>query len=873
MIGKTISHYQILEKLGEGGMGEVYKARDITLDRTVALKFLKAHVDDDQTARKRFINEAKTASALDHRNVATIYEIGQVDGGRTFIAMAFYGGTSLSDEIQRAPLDLTRALDLAIQVGEGLAEAHRHDIVHRDVKPANVIVTERDEAKILDFGLAKLAGQTRVTRTGTTMGTIGYMSPEQAQGAEVDRRTDIWALGALLYESLVGKAPFRGTHEQAIIYSILNEEPEPLTAQRAGLPLDIDRVIGKALAKDRAQRYQSMDDMLVDLRALRAGVKSSKSMRAHKRPSHTKTVAVCAALFLAGIAAGFGLSKLMSARESPGAAPRVSVFVNSGSDRYPVAAPDGKSVAFASSRTGVSRIWVKQIASGDEVVLTEGNDTNPRYSPDGLQLLFVRTIAGRTSLWRVSNAGGPVRRVIDDAVEGAWSPDGQRIAFTRYVRDSGEIWIAQADGSRLRRMHSEADRRVWGISWSPDGKRLLACADLPFAPVPLRFLLVSTDDGSTQSVDPELGLTQNSNPVWLDKDRIAYATVEALYTTYSGQASHVLERSLRNGKVRELTSVPAGCNDLAVLASGRLLLGLEQRSQGLEMIDNPGTASEKTRVLTRGGSTDRQPVFSPDGTHIVFSSNRTGNLDIWVVDVESGTLSRLTDDPGDDWDPAFLPDGRHILWTSNRTGKFEVWTAAIDGSGASQLSHTGRDAQNPRLTADGHWILFVNNVPPEDGVWRMRPDGSEPTLLARAENMPVPGPDANLFVAATQAWKKDRVLQMFHVDDGLPLSWRIPLVQRFDLLPGRPQWIGGDHVAYLDSDALGRVGVTVREVSKSTVGAPRALAGFDPLQPTETFDVTSDGTRAVLSVRTSLQTIVAIDNVPGINGPPGAAVR
>jgi serine/threonine protein kinase/Flp pilus assembly protein TadD len=278
VIGKTISHYQIIEKLGEGGMGDVYKARDLALDRIVALKFLKPHIDDDDSARKRFINEAKTASALDHRNVATIYEIGQLDERGTFIAMAFYGGTSLADEIGRGPLEWTRALDTAIQVAEGLAEAHRHDIIHRDIKPANVIITERGEAKILDFGLAKLTGQTRLTHTGTTMGTIGYMSPEQAEGAEVDRRADIWALGALLYESLVGKPPFTGSHGLAVLYATVNLDPEPVTAQRAGLPPGIDGVIAKALAKRPSERYQNMDDMLVDLRALRAGARSTRTV-------------------------------------------------------------------------------------------------------------------------------------------------------------------------------------------------------------------------------------------------------------------------------------------------------------------------------------------------------------------------------------------------------------------------------------------------------------------------------------------------------------------------------------------------------------------------------------------------------------------
>lgn len=260
-------------------------------------------------------------------------------------------------------------------------------------------------------------------------------------------------------------------------------------------------------------------------------------------------------------------------------------------------------------------------------------------------------------------------------------------------------------------------------------------------------------------------------------------------------------------------------------------------------MDNPGTTRQQVRVLTRGGSTDRQPALSPDGKRVLFSSNRSGNLDVWSMDIQSGALSRLTDDPNNDWDPAFMPDGSRILWTSNRTGQFEVWTAAVDGSGATQLSHTGVDAQNPRLTADGQWILFVRNVPPNDGVWKMRPDGTGAAFVAGNLTMPVPSPDPNLFIAATQAYRKDRSLRVFHLSDGSPLAWEIPLVLRYDLLPGRAQWTGSHRIVYTDTDGGGRSGLTIRDITETSSGMPRALAGFDPLQPTETFDITADGTR------------------------------
>ena len=265
MIGQTISHYKITEKLGGGGMGVVYKARDLKLDRFVALKFLPQEHSTEEEHNQRFIHEAKAASALDHPNVCTIYEIGESEDGQTFIAMAFYPGETLKKKIQRRPLPLAEALAMTLQAGRGLAKAHEQRIVHRDIKPANLMVTTDGVVKIVDFGLARLGDATQLTQTGSTMGTPAYMSPEQALGEKVDHRSDIWSLGVVLYEMVTGQLPFKGEVQAAIAYSIVNEEPEPVTALRSGVPIELDRMIDKALAKDMADRYQHVDDMLVDL--------------------------------------------------------------------------------------------------------------------------------------------------------------------------------------------------------------------------------------------------------------------------------------------------------------------------------------------------------------------------------------------------------------------------------------------------------------------------------------------------------------------------------------------------------------------------------------------------------------------------------
>jgi len=268
MVGATISHYKITAKLGEGGMGVVYKAEDTRLKRVIALKFLSTQALGDEDQKARFLREAQAAALLDHPNIAAVHDIDEQDG-HTFMAIAFVDGPELAAKIKERPLKLDEALDLAIQICDGLKEAHENGVTHRDIKPSNIMLTKKGRVKVTDFGLAHLAGRSKLTKSGTSMGTPAYMSPEQALGEATDRHSDIWGVGVVLYEMIAGKIPFAHEHEQAIVYSIINEPPEPLTALRTGLPTELDRVIGKALAKKPEERYQHVDDMLVDLRRLK----------------------------------------------------------------------------------------------------------------------------------------------------------------------------------------------------------------------------------------------------------------------------------------------------------------------------------------------------------------------------------------------------------------------------------------------------------------------------------------------------------------------------------------------------------------------------------------------------------------------------
>ena len=320
--GKTISHYRVLEKLGEGGMGVVYEAEDLKLKRRVALKFLSHHATGTDVNRARFVHEAVASAGLDHPSICTVYEIDEADG-QVFIAMALIDGECLEDRIAAGPIDIGEAIDIAVCVADGLAAAHEKSVIHRDVKPGNIMTTASGRVKIMDFGLARFSACTTLTSPGATVGTAPYMSPEQATGGDLDGRTDIWSLGTVLYEMLTGQRPFRGDSSPAVVYSIVKEEPEPITGLRTGIPIELERIVFKAMAKDLDERYQSAVDMLVDLRTLRKrlGLGSGTSSALTRQPTPSgqrrafgrRGALVAVAMAAAAIVVGFAVMKLREA--------------------------------------------------------------------------------------------------------------------------------------------------------------------------------------------------------------------------------------------------------------------------------------------------------------------------------------------------------------------------------------------------------------------------------------------------------------------------------------------------------------------------------------------------------------------------------
>jgi serine/threonine protein kinase/tetratricopeptide (TPR) repeat protein len=442
MVGSVVSHYRILEKLGEGGMGVVYKAEDTKLRRTVALKFLPPELTRDPDAKQRFLHEARAAAALNHANIVTVYEINEHED-RTYIAMEHVEGRSLKDIISGGPspatlklMQISQALDFAIQIARGLAAAHAMGIVHRDIKPANIFITRDNTVKILDFGIAKLAvSETKLTRTGSTVGTVAYMSPEQAMGKEVDRRADIWSLGVLLYEMLSGKTPFRGEYPQAIVYSILNEEPEPLTRVRPDIPPGLEQIIGLALAKDPAKRYQAMEEFVGDLKAVAEGL---KPLTAKPKPVRRKY---------------FGWRKIYLACGLVVAA-AVLVGLNIGGVRNLFLKKAGASVIHSLAVLPLANL------SGDPA---------QEYFSDGMTEELIATLSkistlkviSRTSVMLFKGSRKPLREIaaklgVDGVIEGSVLRSGERVRITAQLIDAA------------------SDTHLWAESYERDLRDVLA---------------------------------------------------------------------------------------------------------------------------------------------------------------------------------------------------------------------------------------------------------------------------------------------------------------------------------------------------------------------------------------------------------------
>jgi serine/threonine protein kinase/Tol biopolymer transport system component len=781
LVGRTLAHYRVLEYTGGGGMGVVYKAEDLRLARTVALKFLPPELTRDPEAKSRFLQEARSASVLDHPNICTIHEVGETDDGRLYLAMPYYDGETLRRRIERAPIPIDEAVDLAEQIARGLAKAHRGGIVHRDVKPANIMVTADGVVKILDFGLAKLVGAAAITRTGSSVGTPAYMSPEQARGEDVDHRTDLWSFGIVLYEMVAGRRPFRGEHDQAVLYGILNEPPKPLTEVRSETPPELERIVEGLLAKDPGDRYPTAEGPLGDLRALR-----NQTMTTTVRTQPDRLVAgrgrpwVWAAAALAVVAAlGAVVWLLRGGGRARGAVPVVMSITHltdlEGRESFPSLSPDGRSLLYVKSMDGNADIYLQRVGGGNPLDLTRdslADDTQPAYSPDGQQIAF-RSDREGGGLFVMGATGESVRRITSGGYNPAWSPDGRRIVFAtegvanpQERRQTSQLWIVDV-ATGEKRLLSPGD--AVQPSWSPRGQRI-AYWGIPTGKARRILWTIPAEGGSPVPVIDNEDF--NWDPVWSPDGRYLYYVSD-----HSGSMNvwrvPVDEASGRVlGEPHAITTSSQSLGLLSLSRDGRqIVYATDERKSNLERWPLDPAAlriAGKLQPITQGSRGVRTAVVSPDGQWIAFDTSFPQE-DLFVVRADGSGQRQLTIDPAKDRVPQWFPDGSRLLFYSNRSGGAEsygAWAIRADGSELQPILHGTADQPvfNPIPSPAGgrivatlglHGAALIDLNPAGHGRVRMlpatadgqvfsatswSPDGTRLAgILERKDGMAIPG--------------------------------------------------------------------------------------------------------------------------------------
>jgi Tol biopolymer transport system component len=537
--------------------------------------------------------------------------------------------------------------------------------------------------------------------------------------------------------------------------------------------------------------------------------------------------------------------------------------------------PDGKTIAFASSRDGRSRIWLKQVAGGTEAALTEGSDTLPRFAPDGSAVLFVRSSPEGSSVYRVPLVGGEARRIVGPALEADWSPDGREIAFVRAdVQGStlgSSVHLVGVDGTNERTVATVKERLLGQPRFSPDGRTLAAIEGQGTGTNAPKVILFPLDGKAPRHPEGPAGAVALA---W-NGDSRSLVLVSGTSDQTRSRTTHVFLADVLTGASRMLFSgIDLGFG-VEVFGPGSLVLISAARRSNLREVSlaKPGDAG---RWLTRGGSIDRQPVYAPDGEWVAFSSNRSSNQDIWEVSTKSGAVRRLTEDPADDFDPFFTRDGKRLVFSSNRTGHFEIWTAARDGSGARRVTDDGVDAENASATPDGQWIVYASGNPEKRGIWRVRADGTNATrLVAGPVILPEISPDGSLVSYVTVSGAGGNVgpegsatsaIGVVRLADGAPVSFEAVATGAISNR-GRHRWTpDGRALVFLTGDGKDLLGLVRQEVTpgRDTSATRRPVAGFTPDSVTESLGISPDGSRLMVSEFQFSTGLLLAEGVEGI---------
>jgi Tol biopolymer transport system component len=750
--GRRLGPYEIVSPLGAGGMGEVYRARDPRLGREVAIKVLPEDFAEDEDSLKRFETEAKAIAALSHPSILAVFDTGEADGHR-FVVTELLEGETLRSRLRQGPLGYRKAAEHAARVAEGLAAAHEKGIVHRDVKPENLFLLNDGRIKILDFGLARqdplLAGggdlsssptAARPTNPGAMIGTVGYLSPEQARGEAADQRADIFSLGAVLYEMLTGRRTFPGTSAAELISAILRDEPPAPSELDARIPRALDLIVLHCLEKKAEQRYQSARDLAFQLDSV-VGAQTTQVgavvVGAPRRwPRRLMWAAV--GLVLAGLA--FEAGRRVGGSGTGAAVLRFEQLTDRpGEETEAQLSPDGSTFVYVSEASGNADIYLQRVGGRNPIDLTadsEAADTAPAFSPDGERIAFCSEREGG-GIFVMGSTGESVKRLTDFGYDPSWSPDGKRIVFSSgngqdpWNRDAlAQLWTVASAGGEVRPLTEKGD--AVQPRWSPGGRRI-AYWGLNNGSGQ-RDIWTIAADGSGEAVAVTNDPPMDWDPVWSPDGRRLYFASERggsmnLWRVLIDEATGRVR-----GEPEPMTTPSRTSGWVSLSRDGRELLYVssDQRSSIQRLGFDPvrGRVSEPPRAVFQGSRVIYTQDISPDGEWIAFS-NLGGQEDLYVVKHDGTGYRQLTDDRFHDRGPKWSPDGKRIAFYSDRSGRYETWAIRPDGSGLEQLTKTtGPSRWDTEWAPDGKHIVTT------DGVRTYVDDLTRPLAERHAEVLP-----------------------------------------------------------------------------------------------------------------------------------------